>query len=99
MSTEAADRLERLLGIVLRAGATASTTLLAVGLLFLVVAPSHPWGSAIATAGILILIATPVARVVTSVAQYATEGDWLFTALTATVLVILFGSLLVALRG
>ena len=99
MNTGAVDRLERLLGIVLWAGAAASTTLLAVGLLFLVVTPSHPWGSAIVTAGLLTLIATPVARVVTSVAEYATEGDWLFTALTATVLVILFGSLLVALRG
>jgi uncharacterized membrane protein len=40
-----------------------------------------------------------VARVVTSVAQYAAERDWLFVALTATVLVVLVGSLLVALRG
>jgi uncharacterized membrane protein len=99
MNAEAVMRLERLLGIVLRAGAVASTTLLSAGLLLLLVAPSHSWGSWMATIGLLILIATPVARVVTSVAQYAAERDWLFVALTATVLVVLVGSLLVALRG
>jgi uncharacterized membrane protein len=99
MNTEAVVRLERLLGIVLRAGAVASTTLLSVGLLFLLAAPSHPWGSWMATVGILILIGTPVARVVTSVAQYAAERDWLFAILTTMVLVVLVGSLLVALRG
>jgi len=99
MNTEAVMRLERLLGIVLHAGAVASTALLSVGLLLLLAAPSQPWGARIATVGLLILIATPVARVVTSVAQYAAERDWLFVILTATVLVVLLGSLLVALRG
>ena len=98
MSTPAVERLEHLLGIVLHAGAVASTTLLAVGLLLLMVAPSHPWASWATTAGLLILIATPVTRVVTSVAQYAVERDWLFVTLTAMVLVVLLGSLLVA-RG
>jgi uncharacterized membrane protein len=44
-------------------------------------------------------MATPAARVIASVIGYATERDWTFFALTATVLVILLGSLLVALRG
>jgi uncharacterized membrane protein len=99
MNTHAVMRLERLLGIVLRVGALTSTTLLSVGLLFLLAAPSRALGSWMATVGILILIATPVARVVTSVAQYAAERDWLFAILTAMVLVVLLGSLLVALGG
>ena len=99
MNTEAVMRLEHLLGIVLHAGAAASTALLSVGLLLLLAAPSQPWGAWTTTVGLLILIATPVARVVTSVAQYAAERDWLFVILTATVLVVLLGSLLVALRG
>jgi uncharacterized membrane protein len=99
MNTEAVMRFERLLGIVLRAGAVTSTTLLSLGLLFLLAAPSRPLGSWMATVGLLILIATPVARVVTSVVQYAAERDWLFAILTAMVLVVLLGSLLVALSG
>ena len=99
MNTEPIMRLERLLRLVLRAGAVASTTLLSVGLLLLLVAPSHPWGSWMATVGLLILIATPVARVVTSIAQYAAERDWLFVTLTAMVLAVLVSSFLVALRG
>jgi uncharacterized membrane protein len=93
------DRLERVLGIVLRTGALTSTGLLAAGLALLIADPSGAPGHFLASAGLVILIATPVARVVTSVIGYALERDWTFVVLTATVLVILFGSLLVALTG
>jgi uncharacterized membrane protein len=43
-------------------------------------------------------MATPVARVVVSVVEYALERDWLFTTLTMAVLIILTGSLIVAVR-
>ncbi len=93
------SRLERIVGVVLRAGATASTVLLAAGLALVLGRPSLPLGSILVSAGLCILMATPVARVVASVVGYATERDWTFFTLTATVLVILLGSLLVALSG
>ena len=46
--------------------------------------------------GLVILMATPVARVVVSVVEYALGRDWLFVTLTSGVLVILIGSLMVA---
>jgi uncharacterized membrane protein len=43
--------------------------------------------------GLLILIATPVARVAFSVIAYISERDWLYTAITLLVLGILLYSL------
>jgi uncharacterized membrane protein len=43
--------------------------------------------------GLLILIATPVARVAISVIAYISERDWLYTAITLLVLGILLYSL------
>lgn len=43
--------------------------------------------------GLLILIATPVARVAFSVIAYISERDWLYTAITLIVLAILLYSL------
>ncbi len=43
--------------------------------------------------GLLILIATPIARVAFSVAAYVSERDWLYTAITLMVLGILIYSL------
>lgn len=46
--------------------------------------------------GLLILIATPVARVAFSVVAYLSERDWLYTAVTLLVLGILVYSLISA---
>ena len=43
------------------------------------------------------LLATPVARVIVSIVQYASERDWMFTALTTIVLIELMASAAVAL--
>jgi uncharacterized membrane protein len=43
--------------------------------------------------GLLILIATPVARVAFSVVAFATEKDWLYVATTLIVLAVLIYSL------
>ena len=91
--------LERFLGRVLGAGALASTVLLAAGLILLLAVPASPLSATLTAIGLVILIATPVARVVASVVEYARLRDWAFVLLTSTVLAILFGSLLVALRG
>jgi uncharacterized membrane protein len=93
------SRLERILGVVLRTGALTSTVLLAVGLTLSIASPPAAPGYFLTSAGLLVLIATPVARVVASVIGYVAERDWTFVVLTATVLVILLGSLVVALTG
>ncbi|MBE3134809.1 MAG: DUF1634 domain-containing protein [Acidobacteria bacterium] len=93
------SRLERLLGRVLRAGALISTALLAAGLALSLAAPASRLSATLTSAGLIILIATPVARVCVSVVDYAGQRDWPFVLLTATVLGILFSSLLVAMAG
>jgi uncharacterized membrane protein len=44
--------------------------------------------------GLLLLIATPVARVAFSIAAFALEKDWMYTAITIVVLAVLLYSLL-----
>lgn len=97
MSEASSDRLERLLGRVLKVGALTSTTLLSAGLALDLAGADGRLAARLTGIGLMVLMATPVARVVVSVVDYALERDWLFLALTASVLVILLGSLLVAL--
>ena len=97
MSAPPTDRLARLLGAVLKWGALASTALLAFGLVLQLLRADSQLADALMHAGLIVLMATPVARVAVSVADYAAERDWLFLGLTASVLVILLGSLLVAM--
>jgi uncharacterized membrane protein len=54
-------------------------------------------GQAIIMAGLLVLIATPVARVALSVIIFIIARDRLYTAITATVLLILLVSFAVGL--
>ena len=98
MSDVESGRLERWLRRILGVGAVSSTSLLAAGLV-LQLAGALPHVATVMThAGLIVLIATPVARVVASVVDFTISRDWLFTTLTALVLVILLGSLLVAIR-
>lgn len=57
----------------------------------------HGQGPAIMMAGLLVLIATPVARVALSVVIFIFERDRLYIAITATVFVILMFSFAVGL--
>lgn len=50
---------------------------------------------AIIVAGVLVLILTPVAGLITSAVAFARRRDWLFTAISATVLCVIFGSFLI----
>ncbi len=89
-----AERLERVVGKVLRAGSTASTTILAVGLAAALLVPSFRPAQTIIRVGLLVLLLTPVSRVVASVIEYTRDRDWLFASLTLVVLVIVLASLL-----
>ncbi len=98
MSDIASERLERWLGRILGIGAMTSTTLLAAGLALQLVHVRPDAADTLTHAGLIILIATPVARVVASVVDFTMSRDWTFTFLTGLVLAILLGSLMVAVR-
>jgi uncharacterized membrane protein len=89
-------KLERLIGIVLRAGVVISSACLAVGLL-LDLAIGGALAAGLLNAGIVVLLATPLARVVVSTAQYVKQRDWRFAALTFIVLLELVASAVAAL--
>ena len=89
-------QLERLIGIVLRAGVVISSTCLAVGLL-LDLAIGGALAALLLNAGIVVLLATPLARVVVSTVQYVNQRDWRFAALTFIVLLELVASAVAAL--
>lgn len=99
MSTRTDSRLERLLGRVLRFGVTTSSVVLGVGLALSFVSGWAHLAGVLLTGGLIVLMATPVARVVVSVVQYLVARDWVFVALTTTVLVELLASLVAALYG
>jgi uncharacterized membrane protein len=88
-------RLEVLIGRVLRAGVVASSLCIACGLAIFLVVPDA--GSALLNVGILLLIATPAARVVLSIVAFGIERDWPFVALTTIVLAELAASVVAAL--
>jgi len=89
-------RLERSVAFVLRGGVALSTACFAAGVV-LALAGSGSLADRLLQVGIVRLLATPVARVLVSVIEYAQERDWLFTALTLIVLVELMAGALVSL--
>lgn len=89
-------RLERAIGIVLRAGVVTSSLCLGVGLILSFVGAGGA-SSALLQIGIIVLLATPAARVLVSIVEYVHERDWAFVTLTAIVLVELAASAVAAL--
>ena len=89
--------LERVIGIVLRAGVTASSVCLAAGLLLSLATGGGAVAGLLLNTGIIVLLATPVARVIVSTVQYVSERDWKFAALTFIVLLELVASAVAAL--
>jgi uncharacterized membrane protein len=92
-----AERLERVVGAVLRAGVAASSLCLIVGLLWTIAAGSGGIPSSLLQIGIVVLLGTPAARVVVSIAEYVAERDWRFATLTVIVLLELLASAVAAL--
>jgi len=92
------DGLERIIGRVLLVGVVTASVCLAAGLvLSLVPAFSRP-ADVLLAAGLIVLLGTPIARVAASVVVYIAERDWLFVALTCTVLVELGAAVVAAFR-
>jgi uncharacterized membrane protein len=88
--------LEHAIGRVLRVGVMTSTVCLTIGLLLTLLDLGTHVAPFVLLFGLIVLLATPAARVVISIAEYIRERDWLFVALTLTVLLTLLGSVLVA---
>jgi len=91
-------RLETAVGRVLRIGVATSSLCLAAGLGLSMVPSAAGPGHLLLNAGLIILMATPVGRVVISVGEYVLERDWVFVVLTTIVLLELMGGVFEALR-
>lgn len=92
MNDELFVRLERQLGRLLYVGVMAGATCLAVGLVLWMTGVNPAMSNLILTSGLILLMLTPLARVVTSLVVYARMRDWFFVATTMMV----FGVLLLA---
>jgi uncharacterized membrane protein len=90
-------RLEERLGSILRYGVHASSACLAVGLVLGLATAHGAAASMLMTLGLMMLMATPVARVAASVVEYARLRDWIFFILTGIVLLELCAGVVAAL--
>jgi uncharacterized membrane protein len=80
--------MEEVIDFILRAGATTSAAFLAAGLLTTFLTAYGPTlGNNLILTGILVLFATPVARVSVSIFMFAAERNLLYTVITTIVLV------------
>ena len=82
-------RLEVHLGRLLVTGVTISAILLAVGLGGWLFGPSRTTALWLLNSGLIVLMATPILRVIVSFAEYIAMRQWFFAAVTVTVLVAL----------
>jgi uncharacterized membrane protein len=94
-----ANRLELILRRLLGIGVLLSSTTLAAGLVATFIAGPSAFATLLLWTGVLLLIATPVARVAVSSVGYAVRRDWMFVILTLIVLAELVASIVAALRG
>jgi uncharacterized membrane protein len=90
-------RLERIVGRVLRGGVIVSSSCLTIGLLLWLATGGATISAWLLNAGIVVLLCTPVARVIVSTIEYVVERDWAFATLTCIVLLELIASAVAAL--
>jgi uncharacterized membrane protein len=89
-------RLELHLGYLLVTGVVVAAVCLCVGLALYVMAPDSALAMRLLEAGLYVLMATPILRVVVSVVEYVRMRDWFFTLTTLAVLTELGITLLYA---
>ena len=92
------ERLERQLGWLLVTGVTASAVCLMLGLLPLLFGSESGWSDRLLSAGLLVLMATPMLRVVVSIVEYVRIREWFFVLTTVIVLTELGIGVLYALH-
>jgi len=93
------DDLEVTLGRLLGIGVTISSITLGAGLVAALTLGTGSLSTFLLTAGVLLLLATPVTRVVVSSVGYARRRDWLFVVLALIVLAELIASIVAALTS
>jgi uncharacterized membrane protein len=86
------------LGRLLVTGVTISAILLAIGLGLWLLHPNHAAAMWLLNAGLIVLMATPIMRVIVSFAEYISLGQWFFAGVTILVLAELTVTVLVALK-
>ena len=89
MTDDVLGPLERQVGRLLFAGVTSAAICLAAGLVTWMAGGYPAAANRILTAGLVILMITPIARVVISFVVYARMRDWFFVATTIMVFVVL----------
>lgn len=97
MSDPRLERLEVILGRVLLGGVLSSSACLAVGLIMWMAGGYPVAANRVLAAGLIVLMATPILRVVVSLVEYLRMRDWFFAATTIVVLVVLMVAVAVAL--
>lgn len=90
--------VERHLGRLLTAGVAVSALLLGCGLLAVVVRPNGTAAGPLLAAGLLVLMATPMLRVVVSIAEYVRMREWFFVVIALVVLIELSAGVIFAVR-
>jgi uncharacterized membrane protein len=90
-------RFEQRLGRLLVSGVVVSAVLLATGLLVWLWRPSAPPTAWLLNAGLIVLMGTPIVRVIVSVAEYVRLREWFFVIVTLIVLTELTVTVAVAL--
>ena len=90
--------LELRLRRVFIAGLATSASALVLGLVMYFAAPEARQASWLLSAGLIVLMATPLLRVIVSIAEYLRARDWVFVGLTLAVLAELMVTMIYALR-
>lgn len=96
--SDALVRLEYHVGRLFTVGVALSAALLAIGLALFLFVPEARATDHLLNAGLLVLMATPMLRVLLSIVEYVRMGDWLFAATTLAVIAELSVTVLSALR-
>ena len=78
--------IEDIIAFTLWAGVLASTALLAAGLVFIGLSGWQAAASGMISAGVILLLATPVLRVLLSILMFAMEKNKLYVVITVIVL-------------
>ena len=86
----------RAMTFVLRVGTIVSTVLLAAGMIVAIAAPQAAASDPLLTAGLIILMITPVAHLTVALIDEIVAREWAFVAAGVAVLALLGGSLVVA---
>lgn len=89
-------RLEVTLGRLLATGVAVSAVLLAIGLTTWLIDPQRAAALWLLNAGLIVLMATPILRVIVSFAEYVTMRQWFFAVVTIVVLIELAITVIVA---